>query len=115
MIASQPKWRIATVDPRGACATWRRGVPAVPPPVHASYTSSHLLTISCTILPAARPAGCPLLPLTPSLPPPPSYLLCLPCHREGQALIPGELDPKVVEVYQGVGKVLSRYTAGKVR
>ena len=34
--------------------------------------------------------------------------------REGQELIPDELDPKVVEVYQGVGKVLSRYTAGKV-
>ncbi|KAL4458621.1 hypothetical protein ABPG75_013486 [Micractinium tetrahymenae] len=34
--------------------------------------------------------------------------------REGQELIPSELDPKVVEVYQGVGKVLSRYTAGKV-
>lgn len=34
--------------------------------------------------------------------------------REGQEFIPAELDPKVVEVYQGVGKVLSRYTAGKV-
>lgn len=34
--------------------------------------------------------------------------------REGQDYIPEELDPKVVEVYQGVGKVLSRYTAGKV-
>ncbi|PSC71236.1 Bystin [Micractinium conductrix] len=34
--------------------------------------------------------------------------------REGDDFIPGELDPKVVEVYQGVGKVLSRYTAGKV-
>lgn len=29
-------------------------------------------------------------------------------------MIPDELDPKVVEVYQGVGKVLSRYTSGKV-
>lgn len=34
--------------------------------------------------------------------------------RDGQELIPSELDPKVVEVYQGVGKVLSRYTSGKV-
>lgn len=34
--------------------------------------------------------------------------------REGSEMIPDELDPKVVEVYQGVGKVLSRYTAGKV-
>ncbi|EFN54310.1 hypothetical protein CHLNCDRAFT_135512 [Chlorella variabilis] len=34
--------------------------------------------------------------------------------REGQEFVPDELDPKVVEVYQGVGKVLSRYTAGKV-
>ena len=28
--------------------------------------------------------------------------------------MPSGLDPKVVEVYQGVGKVMSRYTAGKV-
>ncbi|KAI3435957.1 hypothetical protein D9Q98_002015 [Chlorella vulgaris] len=34
--------------------------------------------------------------------------------RDGQEFVPAELDPKVVEVYQGVGKVLSRYTAGKV-
>lgn len=37
--------------------------------------------------------------------------------REGEdegPLIPDGFDPKVVEVYQGVGKVLSRYTAGKV-
>ena len=36
--------------------------------------------------------------------------------REGEdAPLPGGLEPKVVEVYQGVGKVMSRYTAGKVR
>ena len=34
--------------------------------------------------------------------------------REGEDYVPDDLDPKVVEVYQGVGKVLSRYTAGKV-
>jgi len=28
--------------------------------------------------------------------------------------IPGGLDPKVVQVYQGVGKLMSRYTSGKV-
>lgn len=40
---------------------------------------------------------------------------CLLACRDGQELLPSELDPKVVEVYQGVGKVLSRYTSGKVR
>jgi hypothetical protein len=36
-------------------------------------------------------------------------------RREGEEYVPEGLDPKVVEVYQGVGKVLSRYTSGKVR
>lgn len=46
----------------------------------------------------------------------PSCPACLPlCDREGSDYIPDELDPKVVEVYQGVGKVLSRYKSGKVR
>ncbi len=29
--------------------------------------------------------------------------------------MPLGMDPKIVEVYRGVGKLLSRYTAGKVR
>lgn len=29
-------------------------------------------------------------------------------------MVPSGLDPKVIEVYRGVGKVLTRYTAGKV-
>ncbi len=37
------------------------------------------------------------------------------CHRlDGGAIIPQGLDPKVVEVYQAVGKIMSRFTAGKV-
>ena len=37
------------------------------------------------------------------------------CHRlAGAAIIPQGLDPKVVEVYQAVGKIMSRFTAGKV-
>ena len=35
-------------------------------------------------------------------------------ERGEEAPLPGGLEPKVVEVYQGVGKVMSRYTAGKV-
>lgn len=37
------------------------------------------------------------------------------CNRlDGAAIIPQGLDPKVVEVYQAVGKIMSRFTAGKV-
>ena len=44
---------------------------------------------------------------------------CLPAcarsgRREGEGPVPLGLDPKVVEVYRGVGKLLSRYKAGKV-
>ena len=36
-------------------------------------------------------------------------------HRQdGAPLIPQGLDPKVVAVYQAVGKIMSRFTAGKV-
>lgn len=49
---------------------------------------------------------------SPSLSHPPPRLL----HpSEGEEVLPEGLDSKVVEVYQGVGKVMSRYTAGKVR
>ncbi len=34
--------------------------------------------------------------------------------REGEGPVPDGLDPKVVEVYTAVGKLLSRYSAGKV-
>ena len=36
-----------------------------------------------------------------------------PC-RPGDEVLPEGLDPKVVAVYQGVGRLLTRYTAGKV-
>lgn len=53
-----------------------------------------------------------------SLPPPP--LLLLPplflCRdgEEAEEEVPEGLDEKVVQVYRGVGKLLSRYTVGKV-
>ena len=34
--------------------------------------------------------------------------------RAGEGPLPEGLDPKVVEVYQGVGVLLSRYTTGKL-
>ena len=34
--------------------------------------------------------------------------------RGGEDPVPEGLDPKVVEVYQGVGVLLSRYTTGKL-
>ena len=36
------------------------------------------------------------------------------CAREGEGLLPPGQDPKVVEVYTAVGKILSRYSAGKI-
>ena len=39
----------------------------------------------------------------------PSY-----CRQDGAPLVPPGLDPKVVEVYHAVGKIMSRFTAGKV-
>ena len=36
------------------------------------------------------------------------------CRQEGNIAAPLGLDPKVVEVYTAVGKIMSRYTAGKV-
>ena len=37
------------------------------------------------------------------------------CRDAEEGPVPIGLDPKVVEVYRGVGKLLSRYSAGKVR
>ncbi|KAK9840658.1 hypothetical protein WJX81_007722 [Elliptochloris bilobata] len=34
--------------------------------------------------------------------------------EEGEGMVPAGLDPKVVEVYTAVGKILSRYSAGKI-
>lgn len=97
-------------------------VPAVTLPAAAHAPHIHPLKFQSWI-------GCPagILPLCSFLPHLlPSQLTdfclsaCVPAcarHgvcREGQEFVPDELDPKVVEVYQGVGKVLSRYTAGKV-
>lgn len=36
------------------------------------------------------------------------------CRQEGVPVVPPGLDPKVVEVYTAVGKIMSRFTAGKV-
>jgi hypothetical protein len=68
------------------------------PPSHLPHTLPALQGLRCS----------PKLPCS-ALPCP-----ALIAYREGEEFIPAELDPKVVEVYQGVGKVLSRYTAGKV-
>ena len=35
-------------------------------------------------------------------------------RRDGEAPVPEGLPPKVVDVYQAVGKIMSRYSAGKV-
>ncbi|KAK9811795.1 hypothetical protein WJX72_010259 [[Myrmecia] bisecta] len=35
-------------------------------------------------------------------------------ERDGQAAVSEGMDPKVVEVYEGVGKIMHRYTAGKM-
>ena len=73
----------------------------------------HLLTLlpSLATNPLHPPRQSPLHLSDPSCPRP----RLLRAHREGGDYVPDELDPKVVEVYQGVGKVLSRYTSGKVR
>lgn len=56
--------------------------------------------------------------------PPDAGALCCggPCRpgedapsEEDEGPVPDGLDDKVVQVYRGVGKLLSRYTAGKVR
>jgi hypothetical protein len=44
-----------------------------------------------------------------------SLALCESPARPGDAPVPEGLDDKVVEVYRGVGQLLSRYTTGKVR
>lgn len=52
-----------------------------------------------------------------------AYLTCPPClfvcsfddgDNDDGFLAPSELNPKVVEVYRGVGSLMSRYTSGKV-
>jgi len=41
--------------------------------------------------------------------------LCLSCsNEEDEDRVPEGLPPKVVEVYKSVGKIMSRYKAGKV-
>ena len=40
----------------------------------------------------------------------PGFPMC----RDGEQPVPEGLPPKVVEVYQAVGKIMSRYSAGKV-
>lgn len=74
--------------------------------------TSHTRAMPCSSpCPTAAQLCRPAIPLTLAFCP-----ACLPlCDREGGDIIPDELDPKVVEVYQGVGKVLSRYKSGKVR
>ena len=35
-------------------------------------------------------------------------------HRDGDVAMPRNLDPRVVEVYRGVGQLLRRYTVGRL-
>lgn len=109
-IASAPKWRTATAQ--GAqrarhggsgtpAARHARAAPTSPPCIPIPLSNQLQSSRSLQVLTPAAAAACRRLP-------------CWGC-REGEELVPAELDPKVVEVYQGVGKVLSRYTAGKVR
>lgn len=107
----------------GVCFVRRCGCP--PPatcarPSHSStlqplviVTGKGLTSSPAGSLPPVLPCGSPA-PVA-DTPPGRPRLPCFPAAlREGSEMIPDELDPKVVEVYQGVGKVLSRYTAGKV-
>ena len=38
----------------------------------------------------------------------------VPSHRDGDTAVPRDLDPRVVEVYRGVGQLLRRYTVGRL-
>ena len=43
-----------------------------------------------------------------------AFLLCSAGAEEEEEELPEGLDDKVVQVYRGVGKLLSRYTVGKI-
>ncbi len=43
-----------------------------------------------------------------------SVISFLPRDDDGPGPVPEGLEPRVIEVYRGVGKLLSRYSAGKV-